>query len=207
MARNAIGRGIIELKAGAEVPDPFQQSGRVRRAGSGRKSAETRQPGLRAALDRLVAEAIRGDPEAPLRWVTRSQRNIVEALSEEEFEVSQKLVGRLLKKLGYSCQANQKTREGANHPDRDAQFHNINATVTAAADRGEPAISVDTKKKELVGDFKTAGRELRPKGDPEPVRVHDFQIPELGKVRLTASTTSPRTRAGSIWAPTPTPPC
>jgi len=182
MARSTIGRGINELKAGAEVPDPFQQSGRVRRAGSGRKSAETRQPGLRAALDRLVADAIRGDPEAPLRWVSRSQRNIVEALSEEEFDVSQKLVGRLLKKLGYSCQANQKTREGANHPDRDAQFHNINATVTAAADRGEPAISVDTKKKELVGDFKNAGRELRPKGDPEPVRVHDFQIPELGKV-------------------------
>lgn len=182
MARSTIGRGIEELKNGAEVPDVLRSSGRVRRPGGGSKSAEDHQPGLLAALERLVDGAIRGDPESPLRWVSRSQRNIAAALAEKEFKVSQPVVGKLLKKLGYSCQANQKTREGANHPDRDAQFHNINATVIAATERGEPAISVDTKKKELVGDFKNAGRELRPKGDPEPVRVHDFQIPELGKV-------------------------
>ena len=182
MARSTIGRGINELKNGAEVPDVLGPGGRVRRPGGGSKSAEEHQPGLLAALERLVDGAIRGDPETPLRWVSRSQRNIAAALAEKEFKASQPLVGQLLKKLGYSCQANQKTREGANHPDRDAQFHNINATVTAATERGEPAISVDTKKKELVGDFKNAGRELRPQGDPEPVRVHDFQIPELGKV-------------------------
>ena len=182
MARSTIDRGIKELKNGAEVPDAFQQSRRIRRPGGGSKSAEQHQPGLLAAIERLVDGAIRGDPEAPLRWVSRSQRTIAAALVEAEYKASQALVGQLLKKLGYSCQANQKTREGVNHPDRDAQFHNINATVTAARERGEPAISVDTKKKELVGDFKNAGRELRPKGDPEPVRVHDFQIPELGKV-------------------------
>ncbi|MBK1671640.1 ISAzo13 family transposase, partial [Rhodovibrio sodomensis] len=182
MARSTIGRGINDLKNGAEVPDVLGSGGRVRRPGGGSKSAEEHQPGLLAALERLVDGSIRGDPEAPLRWVSRSQRNIAAALAEKEFKASQPLVGQLLKKLGYSCQANQKMREGANHPDRDAQFHNINATVTAATERGEPAVSVDTKKKELVGDFKNAGRELRPKGDPEPVRVHDFQIPDLGKV-------------------------
>jgi hypothetical protein len=135
-----------------------------------------------AALERLIEGAIRGDPESPLRWVSRSQRHLAEALRGEGFEVSQKLVGSLLNKLKYSCQANRKTREGSNHPDRNAQFEHINATVEAAMDAGEPAISVDTKKKELVGDFKNGGRELRRQGDPEPVRVHDFKIKSLGKV-------------------------
>jgi hypothetical protein len=120
--------------------------------------------------------------KSPLRWVSRSQRNIAEALRCQGFEVSQKLVGRLLRELKYSCQANRKTREGSSHPDRNAQFEYINVTVKAAITAGEPAISVDTKKKELVGDFRNPGRELRPRGDPEPVRVHDFKIPELGKV-------------------------
>jgi hypothetical protein len=135
-----------------------------------------------AALEAVVEDAIRGDPEAPLRWVSRSQRNIAEALRRQGFKVSQKLVGLLLRQKKYSCQANRKTREGTNHPDRNAQFEHINATVKASIAAGEPAISVDTKKKELVGDFKNAGRELRRKGDPEPVRVHDFQIKALGKV-------------------------
>jgi hypothetical protein len=130
----------------------------------------------------LVEDAIRGDPEAPLRWVSRSQRTLAEALRRQGFEVSQKLVGLLLRELEYSCQANRKTREGSSHPDRNAQFASINATVKTAIAAGEPAISVDTKKKELIGDFKNPGRELRRTGDPEPVRVHDFQIPELGKV-------------------------
>ena len=110
-----------------------------------------------------------------------SQRNIAEALRRQGFRVSQKLVGLLLREQKYSCQANRKTREGYNHPDRDAQFAHINATVKATIAAGEPAISVDTKKKELVGDFKNGGRELRRAGDPEPVRVHDFEIKSLGK--------------------------
>lgn len=140
------------------------------------------QPELPAALEALIKDAIRGDPETPLRWVSRSQRRIVQALAERGFAVSQKLVGLLLRELGYSCQANRKTLEGTNHPDRDAQFAHINTVVQAAMAAGQPAISVDTKKKELVGDFKNPGRELRPKGQPEPVRVHDFELPGLGKV-------------------------
>ena len=134
------------------------------------------------ALEGLIEDAIRDDPEAPLRWVSRSQRNIAEALRRQGFQVSQKLIGQLLREQQYSCQANRKTREGSHHPDRNTQFEHINTTVKAAIVAGDPAISVDTKKKELVGDFKNAGRELRRKGDPEPVRVHDFEIKGLGKV-------------------------
>jgi hypothetical protein len=177
MARSTINRGMADLKAGRD-----DLGGAVRRPGGGRKRAVETQPGLLAALEALIEDAIRGDPEAPLRWVSRSQRNIAEALRRQGFEVSQKLVGRLLRALEYSCQANRKTREGSSHPDRNAQFGYINATVKTAITAGEPAISVDTKKKELVGDFRNPGRELRPRGDPEPVRVHDFKIPELGKV-------------------------
>jgi hypothetical protein len=129
----------------------------------------------------LVQSSIRGDPEAALLWVSKSQRHLSAALTERGFTAGQKLVGRLLDRLGFSLQANSKTREGASHPDRNAQFEHINAEVEAFQAAGEPAISVDTKKKELVGDFKNGGRELRPKGQPEPVRVHDFVIPELGK--------------------------
>ncbi len=177
LARSTINRGMAELRCGRD-----EIEGAIRRPGAGRKPEEDRQPGLLAALERLIEGAIRGDPEAPLRWVSRSQRRLAEALRGEGFEVSQKVVGSLLNKLNYSCQANRKTREGSHHPDRDAQFEHINATVKAAMDAGEPAISVDTKKKELVGDFKNGGRELRRKGDPEPVRVHDFKIKSLGKV-------------------------
>ena len=150
--------------------------------GGGRKSAVVLQPGLLSALEELIEGAIRGDPQSPLRWVSRSQRNIATALRQQGFAVSQKLVGLLLRELDYSCQANRKTREGTQHPDRNAQFEYINARVKAALAAGQPAISVDTKKKELVGDFKNGGRELRRKGEPEPVRVHDFEIKGLGKV-------------------------
>src|SRR5690242_15578669 len=178
MARSTIGRGLVELRDGTAAP-----AGRVRRRGGGAKPATETQPGLLAALDDLVQSAIRGDPEAPLRWVSRSQRHLSAALAEQGFTAGQKLVGRLLHRLGFSLQANRKTREGASHPDRNAQFEHINATVKAFQAAGEPAISVDTKKKELVGDFKNGGRELRPRPrrQPEPVRVHDFAIPELGK--------------------------
>ena len=177
IARSTINRGIGELKAARN-----EIGQRVRRPGAGRKRAVERQPGLVAALEGLVEDAIRGDPQAALRWVSRSQRHLVAALHRQGFAVSQKLVGSLLRELNYSCQANRKTREGTNHPDRNAQFEHINATVKAALAAGEPAISVDTKKKELVGDFKNGGRELRRAGDPEPVRVHDFEIKSLGKV-------------------------
>jgi hypothetical protein len=154
----------------------------VRRPGAGRKSAVVHQPGLPAVLEGLIEAAIRGDPCSPLRWVSRSQRQLVRALADLGFKASQRVVANLLRELNYSCQANSKTREGGKHPDRDAQFVHINETVKASIAAGEPAISVDTKKKELVGDFKNNGRELRPKGQPEAVRVHDFKIPELGKV-------------------------
>ncbi|HEY3918891.1 MAG TPA: ISAzo13 family transposase [Stellaceae bacterium] len=177
VARSTINRGISELKAA-----PRALGRGIRRPGAGRKRAVVRQPGLLVALETLIEAAIRGDPEAALRWVSRSQRHIATALRHQGFEVSQKLVGLLLRELKYSCQANRKTREGTNHPDRDAQFEHINATVKATIAAGEPAISVDTKKKERVGDFKNGGRELRRAGDPEPVRVHDFEIKSLGKV-------------------------
>ena len=177
IARSTIGRGLIELRGGREVP-----KGRVRRKGGGRKLALETQPGLLEALEDIVQSAIRGDPEAALLWVSKSQRHLADALAERGFAVSQKLVGRLLRRLGFSLQANCKTREGVSHPGRNAQFEYINAEVKTFQASGEPAISVDTKKKELVGDFKNAGRELRRKGDPEPVRIHDFAIQGLGKV-------------------------
>jgi len=177
LARSTINRGIQELRSASN-----DIGRRVRRPGGGRKSAVTHWPDLPAALEALIESAIRGDPCSPLRWVSRSQRHLVKALREQGFNVSQRVVANLLRVLNYSCQANSKVREGGKHPDRDAQFAHINATVKAALAAAQPAISVDTKKKELVGDFKNNGRELRPKGQPEPVRVHDFKIPHLGKV-------------------------
>jgi hypothetical protein len=176
IARSTIGRGLADLRSGA-----MRCSERVRRSGGGQKPAIETQPGILEALNELVEPSIRGDPEAALRWVSLSQRHLSAALARRGFIAGQKLVGRLLKRLNFSLQANRKTREGANHPDRNAQFEHINATVKAFQAAGQPVISVDTKKKELVGDFKNGGRELRPKGQPEPVRVHDFAIPEFGK--------------------------
>jgi hypothetical protein len=177
LARSSINRGVQELRFGRN-----EQGGRVRRPGGGRKRAVIHQPGLLAALETLIADAIRGDPCSPLRWVSRSQRQLVRALNAQGFKVSQWVVARLLRELNYSCQANRKTREGSHHPDRDAQFRYVSDTVQAAIAACEPAVSVDTKKKELVGDFKNNGREPRRKGDPGPGRMHDFKIPELGKV-------------------------
>ncbi|WP_428491776.1 ISAzo13 family transposase [Rhodopila sp.] len=171
LAHSTINRGMRELRSARNDIDR-----RVRRPGAGRKPAVAHQPGLPAALEALIESAIRGDPGSPLRWVSRSQRHLVKALAEQGFKASQRVVANLLRELNYSCQANSKTREGGKHPDRDAP------PVKAATNAGEPAISVDTKKKELVGDFKNNGRELRPKGQPEAVRVHDFKIPALGKV-------------------------
>jgi transposase len=177
VARSTINRGLAELRAAKPGV-----SCRIRRPGGGRKQKIETEPGLLEALATLVQSAIRGDPEAALLWVSKSQRHLAAALAELGFTVGQKLVGRLLRRLGFSLQANSKTREGSNHPDRNAQFEYINAQINAFQAAGQPTISVDTKKKELVGDFKNGGRELRPKGDPEAVRVHDFALPALGKV-------------------------
>ena len=177
IARSTIGRGLKDLE-GEAAEWPY---GRARRSGGGRKAATVSQPGLRQALLQLVASATRGDPQAVLLWVSRSQRHLASALAGQGYQVSANLVGRLLKDLGFSLQGNAKTREGSQHPDRDAQFQHIDHGVVRFGRTGQPAISVDTKKKELVGDFKNAGRELRRKGRPQEVRVHDFIIPRKGR--------------------------
>ena len=178
LARSTIGRGLAELSSAAAAPG---DAGRVRRSGGGRKKLTEIDPTLLSDLKGLVEPTTRGDPEAPLLWTSRSLRNLADALCSMGHRIGHNVVADLLRQLQYSLQSNRKTREGTNHPDRDAQFSYINTQVKAALASGQPAISVDTKKKELVGDFKNAGRELRPKGDPERVRVHDFRIPELGR--------------------------
>ena len=176
MSSKTLARGMHELDSGEKLPPP-----RVRRAGAGRKAAKTLDPGLVDALQELVEPVTRGDPESPLRWTCKSLRRLSEELRAQGHQASHTLVGQLLHEAGYSLQANRKTREGANHPDRNAQFEHINRRVRRQLKRGSPAISVDTKKKELVGDFKNSGREWRPKGKPEEVRVHDFVDREKGK--------------------------
>jgi len=176
VARSTIGRGLMELRDGATAePD------RVRRPGGGRKPLMVKDATLLDDLRSLVEPSTRGDPQAALLWTAKSLRNLAAGLRELGHQISYSVVRELLRSLGYSLQANRKTREGGNHPDRDAQFGYINEQVKVALAAGEPAISVDTKKKELVGDFKNAGREWRPKGSPEPVRVHDFLIKQLGR--------------------------
>ena len=177
VARSTIGRGLKELDA-ASAPDG---SGRVRRPGGGRKPATAVQPGLLAALEALVEPATRGDPERPLLWVSKSCRRLAQGLKDQGYSASRSLVGRLLRDLGYSLQGNAKTREGSAHPDRDKQFAHINDRVAEFLASGQPVISVDTKKKELVGPFRNGGREWRPQGEPEAVNVHDFADRELGK--------------------------
>jgi Rhodopirellula transposase DDE domain len=175
MARSTINRALEDLDAGLMPQD------RVRRAGGGRKELTAKDPGLIADLERIVSPTARGDPEQPLRWTIQSLRQIARALAQLGHRISHTKVGELLGTLGYSLQANRKTREGTNHPDRNLQFEYLNQTVGLALAEGQPAISVDAKKKELVGNFKNAGRTWRPRGEPEAVRVHDFLIPELGK--------------------------
>lgn len=177
IARSTIARGRGELERGERL-----EPGRVRRPGGGRKPLADSDPTLLADLERLVDPDSRGDPELPLRWTAKSLRTLARELRALGHRISSpSSVAPLLRRLGYSLQSNRKSREGSSHPDRDAQFRHLNETVTGALAAGEPAISVDTKKKELVGDFKNGGREWRPKGEPELVRMHDFKDPELGK--------------------------
>jgi hypothetical protein len=176
MARSTIGRGLKELAA-SETLAP----GKVRRPGGGRKPLTAASPQLLVDLNSLVDPDARGDPMSPLRWTAKSLRRLASELCERGHKISHTVVGELLKQLNFSLQANSKTREGTDCPDRDAQFVHIAASVKSALSENQPVISVDTKKKELVGDFKNNGREWRPKGCPEAVRVHDFLIKELGR--------------------------
>lgn len=183
MAPSAISRGIAEVKAieaGGTDTSALAKT-RSRRPGGGRRRLEDKHPTLLDELRKLVESTTRGDPESPLLWTARSLRNLRAAMAELGFDMSPWTLRRLLKKLGYSLQSNRKRKEGAQHPDRNAQFEHISETVRRQLQRGDPAISVDTKKKELVGNYKNAGKELRAESDPEPVQVHDWPGPE-GKV-------------------------
>jgi len=177
MSYDTIARGLREIR-GKESLDPE----RSRRPGGGRKRLTTLDSTLTRDLERLIEPTSRGDPETRLRWTVKSTRTLSKELKKRGHHVSHTVVAELLHALDYSLQANRKTTEGSRHPDRDAQFGYINRTVMSQQRRGEPVISVDTKKKELVGDFKNAGQEWRKKGDPRRARVHDFMIPEKGKV-------------------------
>lgn len=171
---------LLEQKAN-ESAEVFPVT-RVRKKGGGRKRTVEVDETLRSDLEGLIEPVTRGDPESPLRWTAKSVRNLSDELKRMGHRTSHRMVAELLHEMGYSLQANRKTAEGSSHPDRNAQFEHIHGKVKEFQSCSQPVISVDTKKKERVGDFKNGGRELRPKGDPEKVRVYDFEIPELGKV-------------------------
>jgi transposase len=182
LSRTTIWAGLRALQqpaggAGAKLP-----AERSRAQGGGRPARVDTDPALAKDLEALVEPTTRGDPQSPLRWTCKSTRKLAEELQRQGHAVGYRTVAALLHTLGYSLQAPRKTREGASHPDRNAQFEHINRQVRAFQRRGQPVISVDTKKKELVGDFPNGGREWQPPGSPEPVRTHDFADKKLGKV-------------------------
>lgn len=172
---DTVAKGVRELEGGAEP------SGRVRAPGGGRKPASETDPGLAPALTALVDPETRGDPESPLVWTTKSTKNLADALTRDGHLVSDRTVARMLRAQGFSLQANAKVTEGRQHADRDAQFGYLNTQVTDHLAAGAPVVSVDTKKKELVGEFHNGGREYQPTGSPVKVNVHDFPDKELGK--------------------------
>jgi len=176
IARSTINRGIVEIAQNVSAGE-----GRVRRPGGGRKAKTQEDPTLLEDLQKLLEASTRGDPMSPLLWTSKSLDKLCAALSDMGHDVCPNVVAKLLRRLGYSLQGNRKTREGSRHPDRDAQFQYLDACMKEHMAEQSPVISVDTKKKELVGDFKNGGRELRPKASPEEVRVHDFIDPELGR--------------------------
>ena len=177
VSRNRISRGLRDLEAEKKL-----EPNRIRKPGGGRKKRVEEDPKLKENLEQLISPYTRGDPESPLRWTCKSVRKLAAELSRKGHQVSHSSVASLLRGMNYSLQANRKTMEGKQHPDRDAQFNYINRKARGQQKRNQPVISVDTKKKELVGDFKNAGREWYLQGKPERVRVHDFMIKELGKV-------------------------
>jgi len=176
ISREAVAEGVKDVTEPERLP-----KGRIRREGGGRKRTVLKDPALQTDLESLIDPMTRGDPESPLRWTCKSLRKLSAELNAMGHRTSHRMVAQLLHEMKYSLQANKKTIEGSSHPDRNAQFEHINKAVQGQLDSVQPAISVDTKKKELVGNFKNAGRELRPQGDPERVRVHDFAIKALGK--------------------------
>jgi hypothetical protein len=180
MSRTTVTAGLGELAL--PEAERVAQASRVRRVGGGRHSLTETDPGLLAALEALIEPTTRGDPETPLRWTCKSTRRLADELTRQNHPVHAGTVGTLLREAGYSLQANRKTREGTSHPDRNAQFEYINASVQRFLKRGQPVISVDAKKKEKVGDFKNGGQEWLPQGEPQEVRVYDFLIKSLGKV-------------------------
>lgn len=175
ISRVTIGKGLGELKRKDKL------KGRVRREGAGRPTLKDSQPGLLNALESLVDPLTRGDPTSPLRWTCKSKAKLASALIDDGWKVSPTMVGRLLHQLGYSLQSVRKSQEGASHPDRNAQFEHINEQAKLFMAKRQPVISVDTKKKELVGDFRNSGREWHPQGDPEFALVHDFPQDSIGK--------------------------
>ncbi len=180
LSRNTIARGLEELKRRQADPQA-SVSPRLREPGAGRKPVAETHPGIEQALDRLVDPATRGHPESPLRWTCKSTRKLAEELTTQGFPVCDRTVAALLREADYSLQANRKTREGKGHPDRDAQFRSIHDQVLRLQKRRQPVVSVDTKKKELVGNFKNGGQEWQPRGEPEKVNVHDFPDKKVGK--------------------------
>lgn len=175
VSRPTIRAGRRQIEAGTIVSE------RIRRPGAGRPGIEQSQPGVMEALEKLVDPVTRGDPTSPLRWTCKSRAKLTASLNNDGWQVSSTTVGRLLHELGYRLQSVRKSREGASHPDRNAQFEHINATADEFLQRKQPVVSVDTKKKELVGDFKNNGREWQPKNTPEKALVHDFPQDATGK--------------------------
>jgi len=180
LARNTVMAGARDLEYRRTHPG-VKVTPRIRELGGGRKSLSEIDPGLQAALDALVDPATRGHPESPLRWTCKSTGTLAQELRRQSHPVSDRTVAALLKAAGYSLQANRKTREGSSHADRNAQFEHINRCVLAFQRQGQPVVSIDTKKKELVGEFKNAGQEWEPQGQPVNVNVHDFPEKNLGK--------------------------
>jgi transposase len=178
MSRGAIQAGVAELQ---QPRKERLAAGRIRKPGGGRKRTVDVDPTLRSDLEDLLEPATRGDPETPLRWTCKSSRQLAAELNRQGHRTSHRMVVALLHELGYSLQGNRKTIEGTSHPDRNAQFEYISRKVNEHLRAKDPVISVDTKKKELVGNFKNGGREWRPQGDPEQVQIHDFVVPELGR--------------------------
>ena len=179
VSRSAISTGYDDYEQAKDKKIPL---GRIRKEGGGRKRTVAIDATLKTDLEALIEPVTRGDPESPLRWSCKSVRNLSDELNRMGHKTSHRMVAELLHEMDYSLQSNRKTLEGESHPDRNAQFEFINQNAKEFQSVEQPVISVDTKKKELVGDFKNSGKELRPKGDPEKVRVHDFKIPELGRV-------------------------
>jgi hypothetical protein len=181
LSRNTIMAGAKEIEQGLRIPERLKEPPRIRITGGGRKPLKETDRRLQRDLEKILDFSTRGDPQSPLKWTSKSSHRLGEELRRKGHQVSDRTVINLLHQMKYSLQGNRKTKEGTDHPDRDEQFKYINRKVLSFQKRRQPVISVDTKKKELIGDFKQPGRQWRPKGDPIKVRVHDFEDPELGK--------------------------